>query len=265
MKQFIFYCLLCVSLHQVTAQTTISITTDKTSSLVFPNPILHVDRGAKAILVQGVKDAPHVLLVKAAAKNFTETNLSVITSDGSVYSFAVRYQSLPEEQVYRIDAKKTSPVQNYATGILDNPRSLKGIRDNKWDILAEVTGLYVHDDVLYFQLQLRNNSPIDYEMELMRLFIRDRKKGKRTAVQEQELTPLLITNQTKLIKAMTQATMVIAVQKFTVPDAKQMLIQCMEKNGGRHLQLKISNNKLLQSILLPAYTDQLNNMQQVGN
>lgn len=258
MKQVLLFLIQSLLLPQLFAQTTITITTDKTSSLVFPNPILHVDRGAKAILVQAVKDAPHVLLVKAAAKNFTETNLSVVTMDGSVYSFVVRYVSQPEEQVYHVAAQKISPEQSYASGLLDNPRSIKGIRDREWDMVAEVTGIYVHDDVLYFQLQLSNHSPLDYDMELMRLFIRDRKKGKRTAVQEEELTPLLVTNQTNLIKAMTELTMVIAVQKFTIPDAKQMLIQFMEKNGGRHLQLKVKNKKLMQTIMLPDYKLQTN-------
>lgn len=260
MKQLIFFLLLYVTLFQVQAQTTISITTDKTSSLVFTTPILHVDRGAKAILVQGVKDAPHILLVKAAAKNFAETNLSVITVDGNVYSFAVHYAAQPEQQIYQVAAKKISPVQNYANGILDNPRTLKGIRDTKWDMLAEITGIYVQSDVLYFQLQLTNNSPLDFEPELMRLFIRDRKKAKRTAVQEQEITPLLVTANPTVIKARTSHTMVIAVQKFTIPDAKQMLIQLMEKNGGRHLQLKITNKKLMQSTLLPDYSANSNSI-----
>ncbi|TWI77997.1 conjugative transposon TraN protein [Lacibacter cauensis] len=260
MKQLIFFLLLCVTLFRVQAQTTISITTDKTSSLVFSNPILHVDRGAKAILVQGIKDAPHILLVKAATKNFSETNLSVVTVDGSLYSFAVRYHSQPEEQVYHVAAKKSSPLQNYATGILDNPRTINGIRDSKWDMAAEITGIYVQSDILYFQLHLTNNSPIDFEPELMRLFIRDRKKAKRTALQEQELPPLLVTANPGVIKAMTSYTMVIAVQKVTIPDAKQMLFQLMEKNGGRHLQLKISNKKLMQSILLPDYAAKSNSI-----
>lgn len=260
MKQLIFFFILCIAIFRVAAQTTICITTDKTSSLVFPSPILHVDRGAKAILVQGIKDAPHVLLVKAAAKNFSETNLSVVTIDGTVYSFAVRYLSQPEEQVYHVAVKKNSPLQNYATGILDNPQTIKGIRDSKWDMVAEVTGIYIQSDVLYFQLHLTNNSPIDFEPELIRLFIRDRKKANRTAVQEQELSPLLITANPGVIKAMTSHTLVIAVQKFTIPDAKQMLMQLMEKNGGRHLQLKITNKKLMQSILLQDYTDKGNSI-----
>jgi conjugative transposon TraN protein len=264
MKQHLICIVLVSLLTTANAQTSISITTNKTSSLVFSTPILHVDRGAKAILVQGVKDAPHVLLVKAATRNFSETNLSVVTADGAVYSIAVCYMEQPEEQVYRIAAKKINPQFRYAYSLLDNPRTINGIRDRAWQVTAEVTGIYVCEDVLYFQIRLTNQSPIDFEPELMRLFIRDRKKAKRTAVQEQELPPLLVTGKPDLIKAMSNHTMVIAVQKFTIPDAKKMLIQLMEKNGGRHLQLKITNRKLMHSILLPNITGHDIGLQQVG-
>jgi hypothetical protein len=44
---------------------------------------------------------------------------------------------------------------------------------------------------------------------------------------------------------------VVALEKFTIPDAKYLAIQVMEKNGGRHLLMKINNNKIVQAILLP--------------
>ncbi len=43
------------------------------------------------LLVAQVKEADNILLVKAAATNFSETNLSVVTSDNSMYTFAVTY------------------------------------------------------------------------------------------------------------------------------------------------------------------------------
>lgn len=252
MKQLFIFILLSCLVNSTPAQTTIDLSTDKTSSLVFYSPIVHVDRGAKLILVQAVKDAPNVLLLKAGAKNFTETNLSVVTSDGSVYSFAIRYAASPQDYIYKIPAQKQNLTKSYADHIIDNPKTKKGISDRKWQMVFEVSGIYVHENVLYFQLQLTNNSPIDYETELLRFFICDRKKAKRTTVQEQELTPIHVSNDLRQVKAMSRSVVVVAVQKFTVPDAKQMLIQLMEKNGGRHLQLKVNNRKLMQSIRLPS-------------
>jgi hypothetical protein len=44
--------------------------------------------------------------------------------------------------------------------------------------------------------------------------------------------------------------LVFALEKFTIPDAKYLAIQIMEKNGGRHLSMKINNRKIMQAIPL---------------
>ena len=64
----------------------IQVASDKTTSLIFPLNILHVDRGTQEILVQTVKESENIILVKAATKDFSPTNLSIITTDGSLYS-----------------------------------------------------------------------------------------------------------------------------------------------------------------------------------
>jgi len=84
MKQLLF--ILIALINVAFAQQPLAITTDKTTSLIFPFPIKYVDRGTKDILVQPVKENGNILLVKAATKQFTETNLSVITGDGQYMS-----------------------------------------------------------------------------------------------------------------------------------------------------------------------------------
>jgi conjugative transposon TraN protein len=251
MKHVIFLLCLMLADELTIAQPTLCITTDKTSSLVFPYPILHVDRGSRMVLVQPVKDAPHVLLIKAGAKNFTETNLSVITEDGSVYSFLVCFTDRPDSWVYELPAKKETSIANYASSILDNRKTIRGIVDRKWNIRAAINGIYIHSGVLFFHLQLVNQSPIDYEVDLSRFFIRDKRKAKRTAVQENDLQSVYVTGNITKVNAFSTATAVVALNKFTIPDAKQMWVQIMEKNGGRHLQLKITNNDLMHAIILP--------------
>ena len=233
------------------AQTSLCIATDKTTSLVFPFSILHVDRGSKDILVQPVQEAENILLVKAGLKDFPETNLSVFTSDGSVYTFQVCYQPVLTTWTYYLPTNKKATMATYANGILDNRRTLWGIRDNSWNIDAAVIGAYIKDDVMYYQLRIINNSPVDYDIEVLRFYIRDKKKSKRTAVQESELKPLEISGNTKQVKAFSRTIAVVALQKFTIPDKKFMGVQIMEKNGGRHLSMRVGNKDILKAILLP--------------
>jgi conjugative transposon TraN protein len=247
-------CLICGCWLFVSAMAQTSalcISTDKTTSLVFPFSIRHVDRGTKDILVQQVKEADNILLVKASAKNFSETNLSVVTEDGSVYTFVINYAEKPALWVYNLPENKKTTMTTYANGILDNRRILWGVRDNSWNIDAAVIGTYIKDDIIFFQLRIKNNSPINYGIEVLRFYIRDKKKGKRTAVQENELKPLHVAGNIAQVKSFNQNVIVVALDKFTIPDKKFMGIQIMEKNGGRHLMMKLNNKDILKAIPLP--------------
>jgi conjugative transposon TraN protein len=247
-------CLICGCWLFVSAMAQTSslyISTDKTTSLVFPFSIRHVDRGTKDVLVKQVKEADNILLVKASAKNFSETNLSVVTEDGSVYTFVINYEEKPAIWVYNLPENKKATMATYANGILDNQRTLWGVRDNSWNIDAAVIGTYIKDDIIFYQLRIKNNSPINYGIEILRFYIRDKKKGKTTAVQENELKPLHVSGNIAQVKSFNQNVIIVALDKFTIPDKKFMGIQIMENNGGRHLMMKLNNKDILKAIPLP--------------
>ncbi len=251
MKRFLWLMMVSVLFVSVKAQTSLCISTEKTTSLVFPFSILHVDRGTQSVLAQPVKESPTILLVKAASKGFPETNLSVVTEDGSIYSFMVCYDSNPVTWVYHLPVNKSATLATYANAIIDNPKTIGGIKDHKWDMQARISGIYIKGDVIYYQLSLINQSPVDYDIDLLRFYIRDKKKGKRTAVQENDLKPLYVVGNTSQVKANSNSSVVVALDKFTIPDAKYLAVQVMEKNGGRHLFMKINNRKIMQAITLP--------------
>jgi len=233
------------------AQTSLCISTDKTTSLVFPFAIRHVDRGTESVLVQPIKEVPTILLLKAASKDFPETNLSVITDDGSIYSFVVCYEKKPAVWVYHLPINKNATLATYANAILDNSQTIRGIKDKKWEMLAQIKGIYIRADVIYYQLYLVNQSPVDYDIDLLRFYIRDKKKSKRTAVQENELKPLYVAGNITQVKANSTSVAIVALDKFTIPDAKYLAVEIMEKNGGRHLSMRMNNRKIMQAILLP--------------
>ena len=251
MKRLVWLVMMSLFFVSLKAQTSLCISTEKTTSLVFPFSILHVDRGTQAILAQQVKESPTILLVKAAEKGFPETNLSVVTDDGSVYSFVVCYDNDPATWVYHLPTNRYATLATYANGILDNPRTMHGIKDEQWDIKAMVSGIYIKNEIMYYQLNITNSSPVDYDIDVLRFFIRDKKKGKRTAIQETDLKPLHISGNTSQVKANSTSSIVFALDKFTIPDAKYLAVQIMEKNGGRHLSMKVSNKKIMHAIILP--------------
>jgi hypothetical protein len=73
----------------------LAITCNKTTNVIFPFSIQSVDRGSQDILVQQPKGTENILQVKADKPNFEQTNLSIITIDGNLYSFIVDYTATP--------------------------------------------------------------------------------------------------------------------------------------------------------------------------
>ncbi|EOA56094.1 hypothetical protein HMPREF1214_03322 [Bacteroides sp. HPS0048] len=66
----------------------LEITFDKTVHIIFPAEISYVDLGSSNILAGKATGSENVIRVKAAVRGFeTETNMAVITNDGSFYTF----------------------------------------------------------------------------------------------------------------------------------------------------------------------------------
>jgi len=218
----------------------LSVGYNKTTSLVFPLMVKTVDRGTGDLLVQKVKGVENVLQVKAGKENFAETNMTVITADGKLYSFVVRYAADPS---LNIELGKSSLFEKIAA----QKKSVFGIKDNKHEMLLRLSGLYIAGDILYYQLELQNRSPISYDIDMLRFFVKDKKQGKRTASQEVEQVPLYIYGNAGSVKGQSCQVIVVALPKFTIPDKKLQYIQLMEKNGGRNLLLKVRNRNIVQA------------------
>jgi conjugative transposon TraN protein len=111
----------------------------------------------------------------------------------------------------------------------------------------ELLGIYIHNDLLYYQLRVANNSNVGYDVSGLRLSVRDKKVSKRTAVQELEVLPAYVHGNILKLEGNSESVLVYAVAKHTIPDKKYLAIQLMEKNGGRHLQLKVRNRILVKA------------------
>ena len=218
-----------------------------------------MDRGSKDILVQKAGGVENILQLKAATPDFEETNLTVITADGRLYSYLLDYSAAPSALNLKFTSQVTSehmalfPAETFneaklkenAKTIIGKSKTISGIKDKKYKMNLSLSALFIHNEVMYCQIKVKNSSNIDYDINQFRLFIRDRRKSKRTASQEIEIKPLLVQNNIATVAGQSEHTFVFALQKFTIPDKKYLIVQLMEKNGGRNLKLKISNKQLM--------------------
>ncbi|MGI8582346.1 MAG: conjugative transposon protein TraN [Chitinophagaceae bacterium] len=237
----------------------LDITENKTTNLIFPAAIKSVDRGSKDILAQKAGGIENILRVKADVKNFPETNLTVITADGKLYSFVVGYNPQPAYQsinieispvIYSVPEINRSELAEYCLSIIDSPQNIHSLTDTHAKVSLGLNSLYNKDDVLFFRLALINRTGINYDIDQFRFYIRDKQKAKRTATQEIEIKPLYISGDTITIKGHTHQTWVVALTKFTIPDGKYLAIEVMEKNGGRSLFIKVKNRHIMKSQML---------------
>lgn len=243
----------------------LAITCNKTTNLIFPYSVQSIDRGSKDILVQQPKGTQNIVQVKAARPSFIQTNLSIITMDGKLYSFTVDYGVAPTQlnivigsKMERTDSMLNRNImltsgdnealfQNIAQNIsAQKPAHRKKDKDNKMEV--QLNGIYVNHDVLYFRLQLMNNSNVSYDVGDVKFTVKNKLKSKRTATQEMELTPVYRFGNFKNVQVNSFARCIIALHKFTLPDSKYLVIQVLEKNGSRNLKLVLKNRQIMNAI-----------------
>lgn len=67
----------------------LEVTYDKTVHIIFPAAVRYVDLGSPNLIAGKADGAENVIRVKATVRDFrAETNMSVITEDGSFYTFS---------------------------------------------------------------------------------------------------------------------------------------------------------------------------------
>lgn len=251
----------------------IEVTFDKTVHLIFPSGISYIDLGSSNIIAGKADGAENMVRVKAAVKGFNEeTNFSVITDEGSFYSFIVNYSENPEKlniemknflhneksgnrpgnsmEVYLSELGNESPQtvrmameKIYKT----NRKKVKHVQSKQFGIEFLLWGIFVHNGLLFLHTEIKNTSDIPFDSDFLVFKIVDKKVAKRTAIQETIIEPVRAYNYTTSVKGKDAESTVFAFEKFTIPDKKQLVVELFEKNGGRHQRLVVKNADLVKA------------------
>ena len=258
----------------------LEVTFTKTVHIIFPAAIRYVDLGSIDLLAAKADGAENVLRVKAATQGFRkESNLSVITEDGSYYTFNVKYADEPvklsvemadflhagyeinkpgnELPVYLSDLGSESPylIRLIMETIHKNNRTkIKHIGSRNFGVQYLLKGIYSHNELLFFHFQLKNTSTVSFNVDYLTFKIVDKKVAKRTAIQEQVIIPLRSYNQTVTVAGGKEERTVFTLPKFTIPNDKQLIIELTEKDGGRNQTLTIENSDLVRAEVIDNLT-----------
>ena len=246
---------------------------NKTTHVIFPSEIVYVDLGDEN-LVAGLADgAKNVLRVKSAVKSFkSETNLTVITDDGCFFTFNVKFAKEPlllniemtdfihdgeavnrpnnAQEIYLERLGQESPmlVKLIMKSIhKQDRREIKHIGSKQFGVQFILKSIYTNNGLLYFHTELKNTSNIAFDIDYISFKIVDKKVVKRTAMQEQVVEPLRAQNYVTVVNGKKSERTVFALEKFTIPDDKQLVIEVAEKEGGRNQSFVVENGDIVRA------------------
>ena len=251
----------------------LEVTYDKTVHILFPAAVRYVDLGSPNLIAGKADGAENVIRVKATVKHFREeTNMSVITEDGAFYTFNVKYADEPlllnvemcdfihdgaavnrpnnAQEIYLKELGSESPllVRLIMKSIhKQDKRGVKHIGCKRFGIQYLLKGIYTHNGLLYFHTQVKNSSNVPFDVDFVTFKIVDKKVAKRTAIQEQVILPLRAYNYATRIAGKKTERTVFTMDKFTIPDDKQLVVELNEKSGGRHQSFVIENEDLVRA------------------
>ena len=262
--------------NQVVKPYHVEVAFSKTVHILFPAAVKYVDLGSTDIIAGIVEGAENVVRVKAAVKDFEgETNFSAITSDGSFYSFNATYAENPSQLNLEMDDwLRKNPTAEYANDRLfvrlselggetpvlvnrimysiykKNASDIKSVGSKQFGIQTLLKGVYIHKDLMYFHIAVRNMSNVSYDIDFIRFKVVDKKVAKRTAVQETYVNPVRVFSQQNTVDGKATVRNVFVFPKMTLPDDKVLTVEIFEKGGGRHQSFNIANGELVGAKLI---------------
>lgn len=244
----------------------IAVNDNQQSHLIFPDKIIYVDYGTTDVEVVKASGVDNIVAVRASAAFDQQTNVTVITHFGKFYTFNLEFAEKPSRLSFVVDP--AANVANKRVALLDNKelnsvqrenlrkeinsrfQSLNKFYKDYAGIRFAITNIFIDKDILFFKFKLTNYSNIDYVPDFVRFYIQDSKIRKKTAIQQIEQTPLFFFDLPERVSAHETKSFTAAMNKFTIPDKKKLIIEMQELGGGRHFIYKLDNEPIISAEIL---------------
>lgn len=235
-------------------------------ALFFPTNILQGIVGAKNFVFSYNRERAQPLgLLKATKGN--QSNLLVLTADGKVYSYIIKYATSLTEMNRFIsltesigNERKKSPfmvkdssksdsnmvakkkyskefLEKSCIAILKQPQR-KNIIKTKNGISLAIKNMFYYEDLVFIQFEIKNESGIDFDVDYLKLAMVIGNDKRKASYQSVSLTP----QYTYKVPAKTRhgqtSKFIYVIPKFTLGDNEKLQLSLKELKGNRELLLR---------------------------
>lgn len=280
MKRFL--CLMvagCCATCMSFAQQRIEWRRDKVTQIIFPTRIEKFRCGYTSDDAVSQQDG-QVLYIQPIDP-LPETNLYVITVDGSYYVFDLVYNSSAERVNYIVRPvmafyRDDKDVAKYPESV---PRPIDGAEDvsdagfvgaaveHEDTLFSEVSrspgyivadnvvrlqrlalllkGVYVDATHLFFRLRIENRSNVPFDIDYVAFSVEARKTRKTSTQERLQILPVAVDKEVRRIDARSFCEVVYCFDKFTIGKDKLLLAEVLEQGGDRNIGLRIRDSYII--------------------
>lgn len=237
----------------------------KNVALFFPEPIRQGIIGSENFVFTYNREKEQYFGL-LQAKPGDESNLLVINRNGTIFSYIVKYKEELSKLNYFISFSKnigneiprikdsiiaegsqsvidnnTFYYQKFCTYLLERERFFGYFTKRKNRIILSIENIVYDKEQLYFVIQIKNNSTLDYDLNFLNIAIETRQKGKRKSLQRLYLKPIFKYNTPSKIVENELVKFVYVMPKFSISNDRRVILDLNEKDGERNIELKISH------------------------
>ena len=236
----------------------------KNVALFFPKPIRQGIVGSASFVFSFNRDIPQYLGLLQAQPG-KDSNLLVITTDGSIYSYIIKYKAQltrvnyfvkPQNSIGKEDRKKDtlapiavkpiaaislSHMKALSAQLLKHKQGIGHLTKRNYGIKLTTKNIVFDKEHLYFVFEIENKSGLDYDVDFLEVAVQSRAKGKRKSSQRIVKQPLYKHQFPKKVKKGERVRFVYVLSKYSLSNNNRVVVQLHEAQGERDLKLKIAH------------------------
>ncbi|UNY98327.1 conjugative transposon protein TraN [Zhouia spongiae] len=234
-------------------------------ALIFPSPIRQGITGSANFTFSYNREKPQHLGLLQGQGGFS-SNLLVITQDGQVYSYYLKYKknlakthyfispsySIGKETGMQMKVIKNSgnlPLQSDSIKLaqayfkkgaqyyLSRHSAARAARRSQ-GIVLKMESLNYHKNQVYVVYQIKNNSAVDFQLAYLRMYKITGDSRKNASFQSLPLEPIYYYARPDKIRRGQALRFVYVYSKFVPSKDEKLLVELLEANGSRMIQLR---------------------------